>query len=987
MSQNLNFNLNVDTGTAVSEINTFFQAFDQGAAQASNKLRKAFNEPLKTEVEISLKNGEIVAKKIESMSTNTGKVKAAYKALNGEIAKTPSKLSKQLSILKELQGNTEKYRKGTDKISKEWKKVEDRIKKVKQEQDKLTGSAGGGQMDNFIGKFALVQTAANLATAGIMALGRSVQDMASQAVRLETLMLQLEAFTGSAEAAEDAYAAFGETARQTPFNVEEVANAGKIMMAFGVDTATAVDMTDRLAIAAAATGGDINNLGRNLGQIAAQGQAYTRDLHQFAMQGLPIWDEMSLVTGKTVVELKKLASEGKISFDIVSAAIKNMTAEGSAFEEISQRMEQTFQGRLANIETSVANLALAMLEAFNEIDSATGGLISGGMKEFSDFLQGLADYMPTLSEAVIATINDIGDMFNFVKGIWDGVTGIFVQFFDVLMETNPPLKLIKASFESMGSAAQQAYDAVQPMSLALAAMAGPAIVVGIGTVIKAIYGMMTATYAYIKAQILSLGLSGPTGWAILAGAAAVTAGAYLLLKGNLDEANASMDQNVKEQEKAQEAMKDANNQVEENTEGQGKIRVAIDDTTQALKDQADAASLAAKAAKLDYDASKEESDALKASIEARIDTEISGIDKILEKNKEAIKVEKDRYKQAKEMVKDRYDTEIQRANDAYDAKLRVLNAEIDKLGEMGPKEQELYDLNKKELEQKIKSADLTEKEKLELEAQLERMNRQEEIQRLQNQAKEVEAAKTAEIKRLEEEQESTLESMKEEHEGIVGALESESDKLEEQKKLLEEKKEGIDQVASGVDAYNGNLDKGIAKLETMITETQRLKSEWEDLAAIAAKAKLDASQAKSDSSSSGTNVSGERASGGPVTGGATYQVNELGKEAFLSAAGKLSMINAPAYGKWKAPSSGTVIPAHLTKQLSVPTGGVSLNGNAGANASRAGSGGMTSMVRAISSAMGGDTISNNVTIQAINPTQAASDMMVNMNRVRRRRYT
>ena len=90
MADNLRFNLDVETGTAVSEINKFFQTFDQGAAQASSKLSKAFNEPIKTEVEISLKNGELVAKKIESSKSKAKQLKDVYKALNGEIGKTPN---------------------------------------------------------------------------------------------------------------------------------------------------------------------------------------------------------------------------------------------------------------------------------------------------------------------------------------------------------------------------------------------------------------------------------------------------------------------------------------------------------------------------------------------------------------------------------------------------------------------------------------------------------------------------------------------------------------------------------------------------------------------------------------------------------------------------------------------------------------------------------------------------------------------------------
>ena len=117
--------------------------------------------------------------------------------------------------------------------------------------------------------------------------------------------------------------------------------------------------------------------------------------------------------------------------------------------------------------------------------------------------------------------------------------------------------------------------------------------------------------------------------------------------------------------------------------------------------------------------------------------------------------------------------------------------------------------------------------------------------------------------------------------------------------------------------------------------------------------------------------------GGPISGGTTSIVNELGKEAFLSASGRLSMINAPAFGKWTAPTSGTIIPAHLTKELDIPAGGINLNQPAGMSR------------RAASPATGGavgDVFHQNVTVQAVNPVQAANNMMVEMTRMRRRRF-
>ena len=99
------------------------------------------------------------------------------------------------------------------------------------------------------------------------------------------------------------------------------------------------------------------------------------------------------------------------------------------------------------------------------------------------------------------------------------------------------------------------------------------------------------------------------------------------------------------------------------------------------------------------------------------------------------------------------------------------------------------------------------------------------------------------------------------------------------------------------------------------------------------------------------------------------------------------MINAPAWGEWRPPSSGTVIPAHLTKQLNIPSGGTSVNRAAASQVNRAGASG-GDMMRALRGLTSGssDRITNNVTIQAANTTQAASDMMVQLNRIRGKRY-
>ena len=126
-------------------------------------------------------------------------------------------------------------------------------------------------------------------------------------------------------------------------------------------------------------------------------------------------------------------------------------------------------------------------------------------------------------------------------------------------------------------------------------------------------------------------------------------------------------------------------------------------------------------------------------------------------------------------------------------------------------------------------------------------------------------------------------------------------------------------------------------------------------------------------------LAGARAEGGPVSSGSTYQVNELGREGFLSASGRMSELKVPAWGAWTAPSNGEVIPAHVWAEIKAAGAMGNSSAPAGlAGASRGGSGG--------SSSVDNSRITNHVTIQSQTPVQTASELMVASAKRRRRRF-
>lgn len=140
-----------------------------------------------------------------------------------------------------------------------------------------------------------------------------------------------------------------------------------------------------------------------------------------------------------------------------------------------------------------------------------------------------------------------------------------------------------------------------------------------------------------------------------------------------------------------------------------------------------------------------------------------------------------------------------------------------------------------------------------------------------------------------------------------------------------------------------------------------------------------------------------RATGGPVSAGQQYFVNDGGgREAFLSNAGKFSMLPAGRNLNWTAPSSGSIIPANYIDQyrrnslisdlMGRNKGDVAVSNTKGNNASASvDSGNLAQRVASAMSSSGTtQRITNNVTIQSQEPVTDASKIMTNVARMRLR---
>jgi TP901 family phage tail tape measure protein len=156
---------------------------------------------------------------------------------------------------------------------------------------------------------------------------------------------------------------------------------------------------------------------------------------------------------------------------------------------------------------------------------------------------------------------------------------------------------------------------------------------------------------------------------------------------------------------------------------------------------------------------------------------------------------------------------------------------------------------------------------------------------------------------------------------------------------------------------------------------------WKTYAAAAVAQLNKVAEAQRNAAKGVTTGQAAYAIGGPISGGQSAYVNELGQEAFLSSRGDLSLINAPMWGTWRAPTSGTVIPAALTAALRASG---AFNMPAAAASSAGGDGGGLGRLLAAISGGGIGRQTNHVTIQSTEPVSDASRMLVEMSRLRAR---
>lgn len=272
---------------------------------------------------------------------------------------------------------------------------------------------------------------------------------------------------------------------------------GNMGSAFGVQEESLVEMT------------------RQFSQVQQAGYAYTEDLNILADRGIPIYKALADATGTTVEEVKRMASEGKITAEIYNSAIDSMaqTTDGAmkTQSETTSGMISTLQDNLTTLTGLLTEKVFGALqslvewlnpavEKFNEIYKETGSFTEAlkgaleqlGLGEWVDFaekVKGIYDRVKELTEAFFEN----KELLTLVAIGVGTLTAAIVAFNAATIISNVSLAAQEVILNAMIVAETIATTTTTALATAMAFLTSPItlVILAIGALIAIIYLLIT----------------------------------------------------------------------------------------------------------------------------------------------------------------------------------------------------------------------------------------------------------------------------------------------------------------------------------------------------------------------------------------------------------------------------------------------------------------------------------------------------------------
>lgn len=209
----------------------------------------------------------------------------------------------------------------------------------------------------------------------------------------QQLEIAFETMLGSADKANALMAQLMDTTRKTPFEMGDVAQGAKQLLAYGVQAEEVNDTLIKLGDIASGLSIPLGDLVYLYGTTLTQGRMYAMDLRQFMGRGIPMAEELAKQFGVTMDKVAELVSEGKVGAEEVKKAIDSLAT--GKFNNLMEKQAQSLTGQWSNLQDTIQ-------QAFNEMGKSTEGIMGKAIQGASELIENYKEVGRVIAQLVIA---------------------------------------------------------------------------------------------------------------------------------------------------------------------------------------------------------------------------------------------------------------------------------------------------------------------------------------------------------------------------------------------------------------------------------------------------------------------------------------------------------------------------------------------------------------------------------------------------------
>lgn len=387
-------------GSAAKKGAATMQSSFQGATGALDKVKSGISG-----VGSSLSTFK---KKADEAKAYTDKLKSTLKETEQEVGTLSEQYRSSVT-------QTGRYSEETKSLAKKLEDAKQRQTELRDELEKSSLSAKkyGFNLEKLGSALSSgLKLAAASAIGAVLGLGKIGLDYNAQ---MESYTTDFEVMLGDVGAAAEKVESLKQMAAKTPFELTDLANSTKILLAFNVANEDTNTVLRQLGDISLGNVEKMDSLTRAYGKMNASQKVTLEDINMMIDAGYNPLLNIQEKTGESMSDLYARISDGQVAFSEVQEAIAAATSEGGQFYQGMEKASQTTQGLTSTLR--------------DVVNSKAGEFFSELSQKVKDALPEIIEFIESINvEEVKNRLKELYDQFVELSPIIAAITGAVIGF-------------------------------------------------------------------------------------------------------------------------------------------------------------------------------------------------------------------------------------------------------------------------------------------------------------------------------------------------------------------------------------------------------------------------------------------------------------------------------------------------------------------------------------------------------------------------------